>query len=236
MKTLRYETRDGKGNDIVREIPIKEFKTHATDCTCDICGGTMAEGVHLKDAVSSKFTDWAAFPSGVVCPVCAELFSVYPYSYIYSPKNGIQLMNVRQIRDRLTDLSSVSTPFMVALSTSQKKHLFYCSVLNSSTDRFAVNLETETIFTTCDRQRRLFDFVENLQGAGCSKEQLKAGEIRFDVLGVIGFDALHYLRYELEKSREIQIPLFCGQKRNEKEEAICNLVSILNGLNVESAH
>lgn len=145
-------------------------------------------------------------------------------------------MNVRQIQERLTDLSGIPTPFMVVLSASQKKHLFYCSVLNSSTSRFAVNLETETIFTTRDRQRQLFDFVENLQGAGCSKEQLKAGEIRSDALEVIGFDALHYLRYELEESGEIQIPLFCGQKRNEKEEAICNLVSILNGLNAETAH
>lgn len=74
----------------------------------------------------------------------------------------------------------------------------------------------------------LFSFVENLQVLGQSKDQLKRGEIRFDIVQKIGFEAINLLQNELNFSREIQIPLYCGQKLEiSEEEAICNLNSIL---------
>lgn len=228
MKTLRYETRDGTGKDIIRDIPIKEFKKQKCDCCCDICGQDISEGTAIKDAVSSNFTDWQIFQNGFICEKCSELFSVYPYSYVYSPSVGIELMNVRQIRDRITNLDGVTPPFMICISATQKKHLFYRSKFNNSKAIFAVNLETETIYTSCERQKILFDIVENLLALKCTKEMLKLGKLS-NVIPIskapIIFD---FLWDELNRSREIQIPLFCGQKKEiSEEEALCNLDSIL---------
>lgn len=227
-KTILYETRDGKGNPIIKEIQIKSFKESECECTCDICGEQITTGIKIKDAVSSNFTDWSFFSNGYVCQKCAELFSVYPYSYIYQPQKGIELMNVRQISRRLTALADISPPFMICLSTSQKKHLFYRATLNYSKENFAVNLETETIYTNCRRQAFLFDFVGNLQALLCTKDMLKQGKLSYEIPTSKSLEIYNLLWKELSQSREIQIPLFCSQKPEiTKEEALCNLDSIL---------
>lgn len=216
--TIPYRTRDGDGNNIVKEVAIKQFEQHEVDFDCPVCKKHAAFGVRVKDIVSSNFTDWA-YVGEYVCPSCADLFSLYFYSYTVDPC-GIHLHNVRELRDVLT--TPQLPPFLAVITTSQKKHLFYKAVWNYTSDRFAVNLETETIYTSPARMRQLFDFIEGLQTLGCTKDALKRGEISFPVLGKVGFDKIQLLQRELESSREIQIPLYCGQKREiTEDEAIC---------------
>lgn len=222
-KIIPYLTRDGKGNDILKEVKIKQFPVREVEFDCPICNTHAQKGVRIKDIVSANFTDWA-YVGDYVCQRCADLFSLYFYNYIVNP-DGIRLINVRELRDQLT--SHQKPPFLFVISTSQKKHLFYRSRWNYDAGRFAVNLETETIYTTPERMRQLFDFVEGLQTLGAGKEQMKRGEIPFQVLRKTGFRPLDHLRRELQK-REIQIPLYCGQKREiTEEEALCCINSTL---------
>lgn len=217
---LEYKTRDEKGNDIVKKVNIKKFQSYSMEFTCPVCGQKTQEGVRTKDIVSSNFTDWA-FVGEYVCKKCADLFSLYFYSYISDPE-GIRLLNIRELREQL--ITPQKPPFLFVITTSQKKHLFYRAVWNYSPERFAVNLETETIWTTPKRMKQLFDFVESMQTLGAGKEAMKRGEIPFQVLQKTGFGPLKFLKRELEISREIQIPLYCGQKREIlEEEAICCL-------------
>lgn len=215
---IKYYTRDGKGNDIIKDVKIKKFKLMDVEFDCPICKKHVSQGIKTKDIVSSNFTDWA-YVGEYVCQECADLFSLYFYNYIVDPE-GIHLLNVRQLRDELA--KPQNPPFLFVISTSQKKHLFYRSNWNYDSDRFAVNLETETIYTTPQRMRDLFDFVECLQTLGCSKEAMKRGEISFHAAQILGFDIVRRLKRELERSREIQIPLYCGQKRDiTQEECVC---------------
>ena len=140
-KIIPYSTRDGKGNDFVKEVKIKQFPAHEVEFDCPICKCHTAAGVRTKDIVSSNFTDWA-YVGEYVCPNCADLFSLYFYNYVVDP-DGIHLYNVRELRDQLT--TPQKPPFLFVITTSQKKHLFYRSVWNHDSGRFAVNLETETI-------------------------------------------------------------------------------------------
>ena len=221
---LRYEARDGDGNDIVKDVEIKQFEEQSVDCDCSICGNHCERAIPVKKIVSSNCTDWAEIGE-FVCKKCSRMFSLYKYSYIIDD-DGTRLLNVRQVRSEITRRQK--PPFMFVITKSQKKHLFYGAPINYSAERFSVRLERETISTTLDRQRTLFEFVEGLQALGASKAGMAAGEIPFDVLRKVGARALTFLQDELRRSREIQIPLFCGQKqeRNE-EEVICSLDSIL---------
>lgn len=225
---LEYFTRDAKGNDFIKKVAIKEFTVENIEFVCPICKQAKQNGCKIKKIVSSKFTDWA-YVGDYICPECSKLFSLYPYSYIVNP-DEIKLLNVRQLRDELC--RKQKTPFRFVISTTQKKHLFYRSVINCSNEQFAVNLETETIYTSPDRMKFLFDFIENLITLGTSKRAMQNGEIPFQVIQKLGLDAgfkaIKILTDELKNSREIQIPLFCGQKLTiEEEEAICNLDFIL---------
>jgi CRISPR type IV-associated protein Csf1 len=221
---IRYETRDSKGTEIVKMVQLKEYPVEAIEYTCPICHISRQKGIQIKKIVSSNFTDWA-YVGEHVCTECSKLFSLYFYSYIVNP-DGIRLLNVRQLRDELCKRQT--PPFRFIITTSQKKHLFYRSVINNNSDRFAVNLETETIYTTVERMKFLFDFVELLQTLGASKKAMQNGEISFQILQKVGFKPLDILQNEMTNSREIQIPLFCGQKREiTEEEAICNLTLLL---------
>lgn len=85
--------------------------------------------------------------------------------------------------------------------------------------------------------KKLFEFVEILQTLGASKAGMTDGDIPFSVLQKTGFKPLEILRYELLKSREIQIPLYCGQKMSmTEEEALCSLDLILKNYEEQRQH
>lgn len=233
MKKLRYETRDGKGNDIIKDVQIKEFPAEKVDFICPICHREKCEGVPTKKIISSNFTDFQ-YIDKYICSECTELFSIYFYNYIVDP-DGIRLLNVRQLRDELC--RKQTPPFRFIITTTQKKHLFYRSVLNHSADRFAVNLEMEIIYTTCERMRYLFDLVETLISLGASKRGMTEGELPFNVIQKVGIKALCVLQTELYKSREILIPLYCGQKREKpEEELLCDMDSLLTTKSAGALH
>lgn len=222
---LKYKTRDGKGDEIVKMVKIKEYPVETVEFVCPVCKKSETNGIKAKKIISSNFTDYA-FIGEYICPECTKLFSLYFYNYIVDC-NGIRLINVRELKDELCKRQN--PPFRFIITTSQKKHLFYRSQVNYSADRYAVNLEAEVIYTTPDRMKQLFGFVESLITLGASKKAMVNGEISFSVLQKTGFKALEYLKTELQKSREIQIPLYCGQKLEKtEEECLCNLDLLLN--------
>lgn len=224
METLRYETRDGKGNDIIKDVAVKEYPIEDAFFVCPICKKERKKGVLAKKIISANFTDFQ-YIDRYICPECTKLFSLYFYNYIVDP-DGIRLLNVRQVRDELC--RPQNPPFRFIITTTQKKHLFYRSMINYNNKHFAVNLETETIYTTNERMRYLFDFVETLISLGASKAAMNNGEIPFAVLAKVGIKALLTLQQELKVSREILIPLYCGQKREKpEEELICDMTFLL---------
>lgn len=139
-KIIKYRTRDGKGNDVIADVKIKRYPSHEVALDCPICGRHTDRAVGVKDIVSSNFTDWA-FVGDYVCPDCADLFSLYFYSYVVDP-DGIRLLNVRELRDAL--ITPQKTPFLFCVTTSRKKHLFYRAAWNHDAGHFAVNLEAES--------------------------------------------------------------------------------------------
>lgn len=220
LKTLTYKTRDESGNDIIKEIALKDFKVREVNCKCSICHSPLQSGIRVKDIVSADFTDWA-YVGEYVCEKCADLFNLHFYNYIVDP-DGIHLYNIREIGEQI--LLPQKPPFLFIITISKKKHLFYKGKWNYSAENFAVNLEAEIIYTSINRMKYLFDFVELLLTLGCSKSMMKQGEVPFKVIQKIGFWILEKLNEEIRSSREIQIPIYCGQKRNlTEEEAICNI-------------
>ena len=221
---IKYNTRDGDGKDFVKDVEIKEFPSVLLDgFTCPICGRQASEGVPTKKIVSGSFTDWS-YIGQYCCVPCSHLFSLYFYSYEVSP-HGIELFNAREASGKI--LGAHTPPFRLVITKSRKKHLFYKSVVNYDAERFCINLEEETIVTSRTRMRELFDFVECLMTLGQSKTAMANGEMSMQVLQKVGFGALDKLNHELAHSREIQIPLFCGQKRDiSEEEAISCITSL----------
>lgn len=123
LNVIPYRTRDASGNDIVKEVKIKKYPIirHEADFVCPCCHKPNNAGVKVKDIVSANFTDWA-FLGELVCERCAGLFSLYFYNYI-ADDYGMRMYNVRELRDQLT--ADQKPPFLLVITTLQKKHLFY---------------------------------------------------------------------------------------------------------------
>ena len=228
---IKYNTRDGDGNDIVSNVEVKEHPIETIhEQLCPVCGEKITSGCRIDKIVSSNFTDWSYFKdSKYVCPECSKLFSLYFYSYIVD-QEGIRIINVRNLEHEL--ISKQNPPFIFCITASRKKHLFYKAHRNYSSSPYCVNLETETIKTTPERMKTLFDFVECMQTLGQIKVQMQYGEIGYATLQKLGMHvgmrAIDFLTNELNHSSEIQIPLYCGQKRDiPEEEALCVINSIL---------
>ena len=234
--TIDYFTRDGQGNDYIKKVQIKEYKTHEADnYICPICHRIKDKGIDIKDIVSGSFTDWAFLgDSKFICPECSRYFSLNFYNYVID-SDGIHLYNIRRLKDEL--IRPQKPPFMFCISTTQKKHLFYKAKWNYSSSPFCANLETETICTTIPKMKELFDLVEALQTLGSRKDDLKVGKISFDVYQKLNKDNRHYvlelLHREIAESRQIQIPIYCGQKYESEENAICTINSIVKTKNME---
>lgn len=223
--TLNYFTRDGKGNDFIKKVEIKQFPVESAEFECPVCHKLVTDGVRTKKAVSANFTDWQRVGERICVP-CSRLLSLYFYNYSVED-NAIKLFNVREVYENI--MREHKPPFKFVITKSQKKHLFYLAVENLSDDMFAIQLETETIFTDRNRMKQLFDFVECLQTLGVTKTMMAEGKLPMNVmLEPFGVQAYQFLKRELTNSREIQIPLYCGQKRNIiEEEARCCLTLTL---------
>ena len=125
---LEYRTRDGKGNDIVKDVKIKEFPIEQVEFECKVCHKKCTCGSRVKKCVSANFTDWAYFGE-YICSDCSKLLSLYFYNY--SVENGeIHLFNVREVYDNIMRTHTV--PFKFIITKSQKKHLFYRCLLYTS--------------------------------------------------------------------------------------------------------
>lgn len=53
--SLTYNTRDGKGNDIVKLVDLGEPKTVLHNFICPLCHMPQINGVLLKDCVSGYY-------------------------------------------------------------------------------------------------------------------------------------------------------------------------------------
>lgn len=222
---IDYLTRDGKGKEFVKKVKIKEFQTVDHAFVCQSCGRRCDHGVPIKACTSSKFTDWQ-YVGDYMCTDCTRLLSLYFYSY--SVEGGeIHLFNLREIYENI--MRSHTVPFKFIVSKTGKKHLFYRAPENMTDDQFAIQFETETVYTNRERMRRLFDFCECMQTLGVSKLAMSECKLPMNIMKEsFGLQAYLFLRNELTHSREIQIPLHCGQKRDiTEEDAKCCIISVL---------
>lgn len=215
---LLYNTRDGKGNDIVKPVELKEAALEPYDGTCGLCGKAITQGARIKNLVSANFTDWPYVSGDYVCESCIKLLSLYFYSYIVSGED-ILLFNVREMAEEIQ--KPQKPPFKIIISKSQKKHLFYKAAWNDNPEKFTVNLEEEQISTSLDEQRTLFAFVSALITLGESKQNLSSGSISLGLYAKTGYNLgrkiYEYLTSKLCR-RDIQIPLFIAQKMERTDE------------------
>lgn len=232
MQTLEYRTRDGKGNDITRIVPIKEFPLHDFDPpqACAVCGKVVSSGCLLGECVSSEFCDWSWFDTDCICLSCSRYFTLYKFSYIVNGED-IHLYNVREMAQQLKQPQR--PPFLAVITTNQKKHYFFKSRWNLTSLPEMINLDDLTIETTPKEMTDLFGWVEAMLSLGAAKGGLEEGQIPTSVLLKTGAGPLMWLRRQLRGKRAIKIPIYLAQRTEMPEtEALEKIKSVMEEYNV----
>lgn len=213
---LIYNTRDGKGVDIIVEINPKERKPAEIVGKCSFCNkGINGEGYNLKKVVSANFTDYNLLSSDkYVCKECEFCTNLYKYTYASSP-DGFKLLNVREACKEIQ--KPQKPPFIFVVSTSGKKHLFYKAVVNYNPNLFTANLEDEKIQVNLELLQEQFKVIQNLQALGESKMAIAENKLRHVTLTTFKQPLLVWLERQ-QKTKQFKIVLHLAQKLDVDEE------------------
>ncbi len=219
-KPISYATVDANGNDIIKEVEFKTFKKTIKKFDCFFCGKSFNEGIEIKEAISDRFTDYAfvsAPDSQYCCEGCSLGLSLIRFSYIIDSK--IRLIRQKKFGEAL--LKQKEKPFLVCISTSFKKHLFYKATVNYDLNNFYVNLENETILCNKEILKNDIDYISSLLNLGASLKSIYNSYIQNDIVNACGIKIYDYLEEALNR-RNFQVALYLAQRNEEikKEEAI----------------
>ena len=221
-KPIIYNTVDGDGVNIQKEVVFNTYKKQIRKFNCFFCGNSFDECIAVKDVISAKFTDYSftANPSSdYCCEGCALASNLIKFNYIIDSK--IKLIRYKNYADEL--LKQKEVPFIACISTSFKKHLFYKAKINYDIDSFYVQLENETIL--CNKQILTNDlsYISNLMILKQSAKSLSMSHINNNIVNIFGIRIYDYLEEALRR-RSFQIALYLAQKKEiTEEEAICSL-------------
>jgi len=119
---------------------------------CSLCGAPDAE-VPLGEAVSGAYMDHNLHTAPESDAVCCKCFTCFKdtnsrYRNIVAWETGgdlVKKQRLREVLEILPDQVPEGERFFVAVTTSYKKHVWLKAPINSSTQRFQIQLDDKTV-------------------------------------------------------------------------------------------
>jgi hypothetical protein len=227
-------TKDAKGNEIVREVefydPYESAHMEKIQDRCFLCGEQIQEGIPTKHVFSDVFTDWnrSRYPIGThVCPACAFTILTNPngrvslrnFSFVAADK--LYLPNRIEMRRFL--LEPPEPPFLIVLAVSQKKHLAFKGTVSYSRDIFTVMLEETEVIVNRKEFARLLAIVEHFLFA-FTKTEITTGEYNQQRVLKFGIDRWEWFEEQVKSYRGtelLNVVMFVAQKVEREEDVLC---------------
>jgi hypothetical protein len=246
---LIYNTKDGKGNEIQKEINFIDPMTHKDmeefRGYCYLCGEQTTYGMKLKKIFSNVFTDWnigKCRTSTHVCPACCftilttkEHYGIRTFSNVAN-KDRLYLPNRVEMREFL--LHPPDPPFVINLAVSKKKHIAFKGEVNYSKDIFTVMYEEMPVLIDRKDFTRLLELVEHFL-YGFTKTEITTGEYNQKRILNFGIEAWEAFEKRIKKYRGsplLDVVMFVAQKVEEEEKLQCYMVSELKMNMQEQQH
>jgi len=152
---------------------------------CSFTGKTIKEGVYNKKLIKKTFTDHAylRYPSdysSVEAALCIEavipakkgLSSLRNYSYFVSERN-LKLLKREEILDLMLNINE--SPFVLAVTYSNKKHTSYKTTLNYNIEKFVVTTDVGDVLIERKGLLEILPILQNwytvVDGKQCTASQ-----------------------------------------------------------------
>lgn len=157
---------------IAKHLPLENLNITIlpVNDVCSFTGKVINEGVENKTLIKKTFTDHAylKYPSdysSVEAALCIEAVipakkgfnSLRNYSYFVSEKE-LKLLKRDEILDLILNLNE--SPFILAVTYSNKKHTAYKTTLNYNSEKFVVTTDVGDVII---ERKKLLDILPVLQ-------------------------------------------------------------------------
>lgn len=202
-------------------IDVCQIKTIKT--MCSLCGDIVNEGVKIKDAVSSNFTNFEYFKykTDYICINCAKClkddklrknnFLADKEKIIYFKQNEIEnyIFNIKKY---------VKKPFIFAITRSFKKHNSFKCNLNYNYEEFYIQEEDKKYLFNIKEMKELYKTL-NEAYLHFTKDEMLTGNYKFISVEEYGNDNFLKLENILKQYRgthkfDLLIYMLNSKKRN----------------------
>lgn len=238
MSVTQTIWKDILGMPLFEPTEPKGKKTkYGQDAECWLCGGdTENLGHHLKDGITTSFTDGPlakAQTSQTMCYSCVALMKKEAWilaceKHGYSPyfpikddkkpalSNWMFSSHVFSkdgwLRPDRKDIAGIllnppTPPFVMTFSDAGKKHVIFRAKVNHSQDNFFIQLDEETIFINKPLFLEIHDFVKEMYESGFSKDSILTGSYNQVAIMKFGLSAWKKLENQAKVYRDKNKPM-----------------------------
>lgn len=239
-KRVKQNTRDSKGNEIVKDIefvdPMEHEDLEEFEGYCYLCGEKTEWGMSVTKVFSNVFTDWNVGKcrnSTHVCPACSFTILTSPKRHALrsfsnvANEERLYLPNRVEMREFL--LSPPIPPFVINLAVSQKKHIAFKGEVNYSRDVFTVMYEEMPVLINRQEFTKLLNLVEHFL-YGFTKTEITTGQYNQKRILDFGIEEWQAFENQVKVYRGtplLDVVMFVAQKIESEEDLRCYMVSEL---------
>lgn len=178
---------------------------------CAICGGNSDEGIQIKKAVSSSFTDWQALFAAAGRRCCKRCQAIVADSKmrtkcVFCVRAGeVEFVTYEDV---YSIIKSPPDTFVLSIPYSFKRHHWLYAGI-STPEKMLIGTDTETVVYRPAEHADVLEAVETMIAAGVSSKQIESGNYHPSSVALLG------ARYEelegiLSKHRgDGLVKLFC---------------------------
>lgn len=165
---------------------------------CILCGKELKEGIDQKKIIGTNFSQRDELRKGnFICEACANVMkgdlAVQLRRSSFLVSDGILFyFKIQEASEMI--LKRHSTPFVLCITTSYKKHNAFRAVMNYSDEEFIIRWENRTVDFNREEATALYRDVIKLYYGGFTKDEVRIGHFpshRVRDFGILAFEKIH---------------------------------------------
>lgn len=207
-----------------------EDNLEIVDSCCLMCGKEIKAGIKVKKVLSGNFTNLSEckdLKSEYVCKECTFCLKNADLrkNNIICDKEHMYLLKKNELENYLFNLEKYLTEkeFLVAVTTSFKKHNTFRCKVNSDYKKFYIREEDKEYLFDVKKMKYLYKLL-NKAYLYFSKEEIKSGQYNLISLEQFGIEKFNKYETEFKKYRgshqfNFLIYILNSEKRNEYVQA-----------------
>lgn len=210
---------------IAKHLVKKEDDVLEIDTRCMLCNKEIKQGIKKNKIMSAKFTDYDEcknITSGYVCIECGTCIKERDLRThnILADDKSLYLFKKQELEEYVFNIDKyVSGEFVIAMTTSFKKHNSFRCRVNNDTRRFYIRWEDRELLFNVDEMKDLYQILNEMY-LFFNKDEMLAGNysiMKIKEFGLKRFEEVEQVIKRHRKTHQLDLLVYMldSEKRNE---------------------